>query len=977
MSNVICPNCAASSGLPGDTPPGYCLCCGSPLGAPVRVPALVNAVTGPGPMAGEPTDESLIADLREAFESSRAPRDRPLLAAWSAHSSSAVHVSRPVGASLAPGTRLGEFQVLAELGRGGMGVVYRARQVPLGRDVALKVLPAHVQHSAVSVERFRTEAQAAARLFHRNIVSVYAQGEHDGQFYYAMELIDGIGLDQVIHNHPDLLLAKHTRRAASAGRRAQSVGRVSESGSAPDAQTRPSDDGTVTVPWTTADYRHMAGLIAEVADALDYAHRHGVIHRDVKPHNLLLSTAGHLHLTDFGLARLMDEPHLTIAGEIMGTPAYLSPEQLRGDPASVDHRTDIYSLGITLYELLTRRRPFDGETREQIIAGICTAEPIAPRRLTPNLPLDLQTICLRAIDKAPMRRHATAAELSEDLRLFSEGRPILSRRVTPVAQMAMWVSRHKALTTATVAMAAAVLLAVGLAWNVNDSRQREAAELVRQAYMQLAYFDLRTPGLEISHLARAEALAGPSDALCLARALVSMGTGAWDEAIAQAETVRAHDPDNMRALYLLAWAHHERGQYAESKALFDEAERHGPPTDADTWFLRGLAIHRNDPQVAIESYRVANSERVREHEFYPQALLHLARAQNQQLYATRSLDGFTDATNALRQLLDQGHDTGYRYYLLSIAHRLAADIYRNSGETEDGDLVSQHYTAALEWARNGQAVDPSNDRPITAEAEALESMGLFAEAIEARTRALAVAAGSHRYLETLHYRWRLYYWTGQYDAALEDLAGCAQLRRMCPFYRHVYPMLVLAEKGEQAAALAHARALEADAPENAQAVILSATALRLLGQMDEAAELLETRAEAVDFGARLCPPQTAAWVEALYEFCRGRESLTGMLQRSSQVDAPRKLMGEVYFHEGARRLGRGDRAGALEAFEQAYQSFDSEARYTYHARIMTVCLRQSADWPKWIAVSSDARAPTATKGAVRPMKTTDSAAGDD
>jgi serine/threonine protein kinase len=234
--------------------------------------------------------------------------------------------------------------------------------------------------------------------------------------------------------------------------------------------------------WTRADYRHVARLLADVADALDCAHQHGVIHRDVKPHNLLLGATNRLHLTDFGLARLTDAPHLTASGEVMGTPAYLSPEQVRADIGRIDHRTDIYSLGVTLYEIITKRKPFEGETREQILSGICTAEPAAPRRLNPHIPLDLETICLRAMEKEPGRRQATAAVLAEDLRRFADGRPILSRRTSRLEKAAKWVTRHKAATVAMAATAAMVLLAAGLEWSLSAGRSREAERLVHQAY---------------------------------------------------------------------------------------------------------------------------------------------------------------------------------------------------------------------------------------------------------------------------------------------------------------------------------------------------------------------------------------------------------------------------------------------------------------------------------------------------------------
>ncbi|MFQ5807183.1 MAG: protein kinase [Phycisphaerae bacterium] len=302
------------------------------------------------------------------------------------------------------------------------------------------------------------------------------------------------------------------------------------------------------------DQVRRGAYVQESADALECAHRHGVIHRDVKPHNLLLSSANRLHLTDFGLARLTDAPHLTVSGEVMGTPAYLSPEQLRGDAGRLDHRTDIYSLGVTLYELLTWRKPFDGETREQIITGICTAEPIAPRRLNPQIPIELETICLRAIEKDPEQRHPSAALLAEDLRRFAEGRPILSRRTSRLARGAKWMRRHKASTAAMVATAVVCVLAAGFAWNVIATRHHEARQLLRDAYEQLAYFDYRAPELVQADIDGATALGADADELGPVQALASLAAIDQASATRHLQAILEGDPSDLRARSMPAWA---------------------------------------------------------------------------------------------------------------------------------------------------------------------------------------------------------------------------------------------------------------------------------------------------------------------------------------------------------------------------------------------------------------------------------------
>jgi len=900
-------------------------------------------------------DEILIAELREAFELEAEALACAGPCRLKGGGGSSEMFGHPLVADTMPvGARLGDFEILAELGRGGMGVVYRARQVSLGREVALKVLPEYARHGPTAVKRFLAEAQAAARLHHTNIVSIYAQGQDSGHFYYAMALVDGVGLDAVIHSRPDMLSSVCARRGLSAAPSADNRGPSAPP--AADRQPSCSAHGTQVTSrtgWTPADYRHVAALMSEVADALDCAHRHGVIHRDVKPHNLLLGSNDRLHLTDFGLARLTDEPHLTVSGEVMGTPAYLSPEQVRGDAGRIDHRTDIYSLGVTLYEVLTRRKPFDGQTREQVITGICTAEPVAPRRLDPQIPIDLDTICLRAMEKEPGRRYATAARLAEDLRRFAEGRPILARRRSRLEKAAKWVRRHKAVTTAAAALALVGILATGWVWSVAAARHREARQLLRDAYEQLAYFDYRTPELAEADIDRAAVLGADADELSLVRALACLGATDQAGAIRELRAVLEDDPTDLRAWYMLAWAQWRDRQHAQSRATFERAEQLGPPTTPDAWFFRGLAIHFDEPLRAIESYRQAIALRAREHGFYPLAVLHLARARNQQLYTTRSLNAFPEAEASLRQLIEHEQYGAYPYYLLSITHRLAAEIYLQNGGADDDALVADHFAEALEWARRGQEAEPGYDRPITAEAECLESMGRYAEAIEARTRAIAVAVKERAQCEGYHYRWRVYYWTGALEAALDDVAAHAGCDPRSRFYAHVYPALILAEMGQMQEALAHARALADEAPESAQAVLWSATCLRLLGRPGEAETLLADRADVVDFAAELVPPQSAEWLQALYTFCLDGGSRAALGGLAEAVAAPRKLWSEADFHAAARALAKGDRTAALESFSRAYRSFDSEERYTYHAKLICTKMQQDPTWPSWITAWHD------------------------
>jgi tetratricopeptide (TPR) repeat protein len=359
-------------------------------------------------------------------------------------------------------------------------------------------------------------------------------------------------------------------------------------------------------------------------------------------------------------------------------------------------------------------------------------------------------------------------------------------------------------------------------------------------------------------------------------------------------------------------------------------------------------VHFDRPVVAMESYREANALRASRHEFFPQAVLHLARAHNQQMYISRDTDAFAEASIGLQQLIDHKHYGAYPYYLLSISHRLVAETYDAEPVEGDSDLTPSYFNQALEWARKGQVVDPTDDRPVTAEAECLESMGRFEEAIAARTRAISLADSDHKRWEGHHYRWRLYYWTDQLDAALADLEACEVWSPDSRLYAHVYPALVYAEAGDMEQALWEARVLAETDPTDAQAVLWSATSLRLLGRLEEADELLGIQAAHVDFANGLVHPQNEEWVEALYAFCLGEISFDDLMADAEGVTSHRKLRAEAHFHAAARAFGAGDRAEALRHLEAAYRSFDEELGYTFHAKTIREKMRNDSTWPLWI-----------------------------
>jgi serine/threonine protein kinase/Flp pilus assembly protein TadD len=310
---------------------------------------------------------------------------------------------------------LGDYELLEEVGRGGQGVVFRARQKSLNRTVALKVISLGQWASKAHVKRFRLEAEAAARLEHPGIVPIHEVGERDGQCYFSMKFVEGGQLDEVVRRTP-------------------------------------------------MSIRQAAELIAKVARTVHYAHEHGILHRDIKPGNILLDSKGEPHLTDFGLARLIEkESTMTRTLELLGTPSYMAPEQAVGNNAAISSVTDVYGLGAVFYQLLTGHPPFAGGTTFETIKLLLDTEPRQPRLWNPKIDRDLATICLKCLEKDPQRRYPSALALAEDLEHWLKHEPIQARHTGIFARAKKWVRRNP---TSALLMASLIALAAAAGWIV-------------------------------------------------------------------------------------------------------------------------------------------------------------------------------------------------------------------------------------------------------------------------------------------------------------------------------------------------------------------------------------------------------------------------------------------------------------------------------------------------------------------------------
>jgi serine/threonine protein kinase len=394
---------------------------------------------------------------------------------------------------------LGDFQLVREIGRGGMGVVYEAVQISLGRRVALKVLPFAAALDPKQLQRFKNEAQAAAHLQHTNIVPVHYVGCERGVHFYAMQFIEGQTLAAVIGE----LRQQQRDQKSETGERSgvtapsndidpQHTGPYSPP--QPAAASPPSPLST-TPPAAALStersirsptfFRTVAELGVQAAAALEHAHQLGVVHRDIKPANLLYDAGGRLWITDFGLARCQGQAGLTMSGDLVGTLRYMSPEQALAQHGAVDARTDVYSLGVTLYELLTLEPAYNGRSREEVLRQIAFDEPKSPRRLNNSIPAELETIVLKTMEKNPAERYATAQELADDLERFLKDEPIRARRRTVVHRVRKWARRHRPVV-ATLAGVVVVLLLAGTAGGLwyaerEGSRAEQESALRREA----------------------------------------------------------------------------------------------------------------------------------------------------------------------------------------------------------------------------------------------------------------------------------------------------------------------------------------------------------------------------------------------------------------------------------------------------------------------------------------------------------------
>lgn len=435
---------------------------------------------------------------------------------------------KPLGSELR-GRKLGDFEIIREIGRGGMAAVFEARQISLNRKVALKLLPSHLSFSREAVRKFQREAEAGGRQRHPGIVAVHMVGEHEGQHYIAQELIEG-----------GVTLEEKLKEFLSRGEQPQGY------------------------------FRFVADFVMKVTDALHYAHESGVVHRDVKPSNLLITKDGEPMVTDFGLAKIEDALALSRTGDFSGTPYYMSPEQAASKRFGIDRRTDIFSLGVTLYEMITLKLPFDGATSQEIFKKILLTDPSDPHKANPKVPRDLSTICLKAMEKLPDKRYQTMEELSDDLNRFLHGDVILARLAGPGTRCWKRVKRNPAVSATMSAAIVAILALIGyVLWSYPQIRQERniaEAEKARALEAEKVAEDRYNQIIRLSDVKRLSDLEAEAEVLWPAYPEIIPRLEDW---IARAEELLVRFPEHHRTRASLR----EEASYdADRNTIFGDTE---------------------------------------------------------------------------------------------------------------------------------------------------------------------------------------------------------------------------------------------------------------------------------------------------------------------------------------------------------------------------------------------------------------------
>jgi serine/threonine protein kinase/tetratricopeptide (TPR) repeat protein len=625
--------------------------------------------------------------------------------------------------------RLGEYRIIREIGRGGMGIVYEAEQESLGRRVAVKVLTAPALLAPDQFRRFHREAQTMARMHHTNIVPVFAVDEHEGLSYYAMQFIDGRGLDAVIRGQ-----GSGIRGQGSGVRGQESEVRDQGSGRGPAAGTPRDPCSLIPHPWLLTPVK-VAKIGLQVAQALAYAHSQGTFHRDIKPSNLLLDERGRVWLTDFGLAKLVELDDGTQPGELAGTLRYMAPERFRGQS---DARCDVYSLGLTLYELLTLRPAFDELDRSELARQITENDPPAPRQYDRTIPRDLERIVLKASARDPNHRYPCAGELADDLRRFLDDKPVQARPLGPAERFWRWRRRNPAVAGLTaVTTALLVLVAVVASAGYVQTRAALGREAVLRAEAQgqrqraEANLDLALRAFDeiYTQVTQPEVEGGPAPGLASEEASLPMDSPKIAALLHNLLKFYDQFGERNRADPRLQWeiakAYRRGGDYQRRLGQFDKAE---------TAYRRALALH-----AARTMMFPAEEDSTREE----------AAIRNKLGLLFQTTGRYAEAEKLYRQavkMLTPRAETAPLRLELARTSNLLGSLQGNLGQAAEGE---QNHRIALELLNDLVQQDPANPHYRLAQARGYHDLSVIQSLMGHPRQAVAAHRRAVTFLEQL------------------------------------------------------------------------------------------------------------------------------------------------------------------------------------------------------------------------------------
>jgi tetratricopeptide (TPR) repeat protein len=793
-------------------------------------------------------------------------------------------------AQLTRGQQLGEYRIVREIGRGGMGVVYEAVQTSLNRRVALKVLPAGALLSANALERFSREATTSGRLHHTNIVPVYAVGEEQGIYYYAMQFIEGRSL------------AEHLRLLRAKG-------------------TRPGHDYC----------KRVAQWGQQVAAALAYAHGQGIIHRDIKPSNLLLDARDNVWITDFGLARADAFATLTLSGDVVGTARYMSPEQARGGRRQLDARTDIYSLGATLYELLALQPAYEGESRDSVLNQIAFADPRPLRQLNPAVARDLATIIGKCMEKEPQHRYGRAADVAEDCRRFLANEPIRARRTPTVVRLARFVRRHRYYT-----LAAVLVLALGMGMLALTAQLRhvQGQGRVEAAGNAILFENDHERGTQL--LDAAEAMGFDSAKLHLYRGLIPLLSRRPQDALVPLTKAFQIDPDDAEVCYALAHAYYAVGDVINGNRFLERGASRGDES-ALALLLRGHACSESGRSDALEAYSGALALRP---DFTPaiKARAHF-RANRVLVEGVRAeLEPMLNDYNAWV--------TFWPDLASSYSARAWGYLYAAAYAASQPDLRARRE----EWLAHcrhdldrAQALNPDSWMVLGKRGVLLRYCRDFAASAEVLAEAITVchSASPDDHPGLVHHRVLALHAVGELEVALQEITPvCATLPAFIP--APLQRAVLLAELGRLAEGRAVCRGTLQHQASSFSGLVMAAAVAELLGDVEAGRPAVEGYLRSNGVPEVL---ERGGYGPAL-------DYLLGKLDEAELIEASGGHPGwqcEYYFVIGLRKLGRGQRDEGLAALAACTDTgvFD----YVQY-RLAQVFLARAAadtDWPQWLS----------------------------